>query len=181
MPDSRVEHIVFVVGLSAILALAIALIPAWRSYATTHSLKVPTVHRSAPSPAPQETSYRPTAHASYARTPLAPPVVASRQTVAPASARPSRPTPAAATQAKVMLATPRGDCWLEVRQESSTGKVVYVGTLAKGKSVSAAGRKLWIRFGAPQNVDLKLNGKAAAIPSGTLDVLVTPTRVQATA
>jgi hypothetical protein len=40
---------------------------------------------------------------------------------------------------------------------------------------------LRIGFGAPQNVDLTVNGTRQTIPSGTLDVLVTRARIQAAA
>jgi Domain of unknown function (DUF4115) len=179
MPESRSERFLFLAGLGAILTLAVALVPAWHSYATSHSIHVPTVHRSQPAPPAQPTSYRATPPSSYTRTPLAAPSLASRQTAAPHKARTAAAP--AAKEATVVLAAALGDCWLEVRQGSSTGKVVYLGTLVKGKSVSARGAKLWVRFGAPQNATLKLNGKAAAIPGGTQNVLITPTRVQASA
>jgi hypothetical protein len=179
MPESRSERIMFLAGLGAIFALAIALIPAWHSYATSHAADVSILPRSTSSSSGEETSYRTTPPSSAAKTVLTPAVLAPLQTPAASKAHPT-PAPAP-TQAKISLATTRGDCWLEVRQDSSSGKLVYTGTLLKGKSVTAAGKTLWIRFGAPQNVDLKLNGKATAIPSGTYDVLVTRTSVKATA
>jgi hypothetical protein len=67
---------------------------------------------------------------------------------------------------------------MEVRAGSSTGRLVYVGTLTKGKSLRATAAKLWMRLGRPQNVDLEVNGKASPIPTGTFDVLVTPRNVR---
>jgi hypothetical protein len=180
MPFSRVERIAFGVGLGTIALLAVALIPAWLSYANSrHSVEpaaTPVVsRRSAPAHRPAATAYRPPA-SSYSKTPLLPPTVAGQ--TAPRGTEPA-PRPTAAKRPNVTLAASRGDCWLEVRAGSSTGRLVYVGTLTKGKSLSAAVPKLWVRFGRPENVDLKVNGKAERIPTGTFDVLVTPQQVRA--
>src|SRR5207302_8587692 len=105
--------------------------------------------------------------------------VASTQT----PAVPAKPAVAVAvaTTVKLSLAASKGDCWLEIRTASAKGKILYVATLLKGKSYKVAGAKLWVRMGAPQNVDLLLNGDPVAIPSATQDVLVTPAGVKATA
>ena len=163
MPDSRTERIAFAVGLAAIAALAIALIPAWRSYHSSSSPLLPSLARSGGAEA-ERTSYRPPT--APAQKSLAAPAGVSRETPAPRKAAP------AAAVAKLRLAASRGDCWLEVRASTAKGKVLYVGTLIKGKSLKLAARTFWIRFGAPQDVDLVVNGDPVSIPSGTLDVLV---------
>ena len=69
----------------------------------------------------------------------------------------------------------RGPCWLEVHAGSSTGKLLYTGVLEQGKTLSFEKTVLWIRFGAPENVDLTLNGKPLRnVPQGSANVLVTP-------
>jgi hypothetical protein len=170
MPHSRTEQIFFATGLAAILGLAVALIPAWRNYHSSSAPSLGSTHTGTAAPA-QETSYRPPDGASQ-KARIAAPAAAAKQTLAPRSAA----VPAAV---KLRLAAVRGDCWVEVRSSSAGGKIRYVGTLAKGKSLEFDAARLWIRFGAPEKVELAVNGKPAVIPSGTLDLLVTSNGVRA--
>jgi len=79
---------------------------------------------------------------------------------------------------RVGITAARGDCWLEVHSLSATGKLLYGGVLNEGKTVAVSGRKLWIRFGAGENVDLTLDGKIEQVPAGATNVLVTTNGVQ---
>jgi hypothetical protein len=45
--------------------------------------------------------------------------------------------------------------------------------LEPGESLRFAGKRLWLRLGAPQNLDAKVNSKAAALPDDTANVVVT--------
>ncbi len=86
------------------------------------------------------------------------------------------PTPPAKPQqaASLRITATRGSCWLSVRVGSSSGTTVYEQTLQQGQSVRfGLGRKLWIRFGAPWNVDATIGGHAASVPSQTGDVVAT--------
>jgi hypothetical protein len=89
------------------------------------------------------------------------PVQAARLHVPRVQARPA-PLRPAATQAQLVLSAVRGDCWLRVRIGSVSGPVLYEKTLAQGEKISFTGRQLWIRLGAPANVDLTVNGRRAA-------------------
>lgn len=53
--------------------------------------------------------------------------------------------------------------------------------MTKGKTFRLVVLKLWIRLGAPQNVDLAIAGKPVKSPVGTQDVLMTPAGVKSTA
>ena len=79
---------------------------------------------------------------------------------------------------RLTLAATRGDSWAEIHQDSATGKLLYQGTLTQGKRFDVVVRRLWIRFGAPQNVDLTVNGKKQTIPTSTLNVFITRAGVQ---
>lgn len=75
---------------------------------------------------------------------------------------------------RLVLVAARGDCWLSVRAGSREGSILYEGVLGEGRSLRFAGRRLWIRMGAPWNLDAKLNGKEAPqMPADTGNVLVT--------
>ena len=71
--------------------------------------------------------------------------------------------------ALVIRAT-RGDCWLQIRHGGPSGNVVYEGTLRLGSSVRFTSASLWVRFGAPGNVDATRGGKGVAGLSGSSPV-----------
>lgn len=87
---------------------------------------------------------------------------------------PKRAVSPPATASLVLVAT-RGDCWLSVRSGSSEGRVLYEGMLRSGDQVRLPGRRLWVRVGAPWNLEAKRNGRALpGLPPDTGDVVVTP-------
>jgi hypothetical protein len=105
-------------------------------------------------------------HAAFA--PTAPHVRVSTATP-PTPAPPRRPA-----AARIALVAARGPCWLLVRLGSESGRVLYENMLLQGRSASFTARRLWIRIGAPWNVDASLNGKRTPLPATTGNVLVTP-------
>ena len=61
-----------------------------------------------------------------------------------------------------------------MRVASSSGTTVYEQTLQQGESVRfGLGRKLWVRIGAPWNVDASIAGHPVTLPSQTGDVVAT--------
>jgi hypothetical protein len=87
--------------------------------------------------------------------------------------RTAKPPPKPAT-AKIVLLASRGTCWLSVRVGSEAGRVLFEGTLDQGKRATFVGRRLWLRLGAPWNLDATLNGKTLSLPAATANVTVTP-------
>ena len=51
--------------------------------------------------------------------------------------------------------------------------LLYTGTLARGQRYAAHATRLWIRFRAATNVDVRVDGSPATIPAGTVDAVVT--------
>lgn len=92
-----------------------------------------------------------------------------------AAAAAKRPAPRRAT---LVLTAVHGPCWLLVRAGSPEGPYVREGTLAAGESLRLSGRRFWIRLGAPQNLEAKVNGEAAALPDDTANVVVTPAGIR---
>jgi cytoskeleton protein RodZ len=75
---------------------------------------------------------------------------------------------------RLVLVAARGDCWLSVRMGSREGRVLYEGMLREGDSLPVAGERLWIRIGAPWNLEARLNGRVlSGLPTGTGNVFVT--------
>jgi hypothetical protein len=92
---------------------------------------------------------------------------------APASGtRPAKRATFAPT--KLRLTAARGDCWLEARVSSATGKLLFSGNLEQGKSIVLTKTRLWVAFGAGANLDVTLNGRRVeSFPTGTAAVVVT--------
>ena len=65
------------------------------------------------------------------------------------------------------------DTWISVKQSSSSGTLLYEGTLAAGAGKTFTGTVFWVRFGAASNVLATLNGRALALPGGTYSVPIT--------
>jgi hypothetical protein len=90
------------------------------------------------------------------------------------------PTPAPSPKpeprlARLILTATRGDSWLSVQAGSADGEFLYIGTLARGKSLRFAEKRLWLRAGAPWNLDARLNGaRLRGFPKVSADVLVKP-------
>jgi hypothetical protein len=57
-----------------------------------------------------------------------------------------------------------GSSWLHVRRGSSSGRVLYMGTLADGRAVRLRAERFWIRLTAPWNLVGRLNGRAFELP-----------------
>jgi hypothetical protein len=127
-----------------------------------------------------QSSSSPTAHQT-------PPTSHPHTTTPPANTQGSTttppPPPSTAAIQGVGLVTSGGDCWIQVRQGSSTGRLLYQGTVHPGNPLRFALMPVWIRMGAPQYVRLKVNGRPIA-PLSTInpvDVLVGPTGAQTVA
>jgi cytoskeleton protein RodZ len=99
-------------------------------------------------------------------------VASAKKTIAhrPAAAtRASRPA-----VARLVLVAARGDCWLSIRTGSRDGRVLDEGLLREGAAVRVAANRLWLRIGAPWNLDARLNGRALRnLPADTSNVFVT--------
>jgi Helix-turn-helix domain/RodZ C-terminal domain len=77
--------------------------------------------------------------------------------------------PVARPQASLVLTATRGPCWLLVRRQSENGPVLYEGTLQPGQSLSFK-PQVWLRLGAPGNVNATRGGRALAGLTGASPV-----------
>jgi hypothetical protein len=94
-------------------------------------------------------------------------------TTTPTKPKAARTTPVVPAVARIALVATRGPCWLSVHVGSAVGPFVWEGTLQPGRTVHFISRRLWMRIGAPWNIDATLNGKRTALPTQTADVVVT--------
>jgi cytoskeleton protein RodZ len=94
----------------------------------------------------------------------APPPPASRGKKQRKAVRPAK--------VRFFVVATRGNCWMEVRNYSASGKTLYTGTLQLRQSQRFVERRLWINFGSPGNVKAAVNGRAVTIPGAGRSVLV---------
>jgi Domain of unknown function (DUF4115) len=92
-----------------------------------------------------------------------PQTVTQRTTTA--VSEPARPQPV-----RVVIAATRGRCWVAAHRGSATGPVLLARTLDQGEKVTLSSRKMVVELGASSNVDLTVNGKPRAIPSGAASI-----------
>ena len=77
-------------------------------------------------------------------------------------------------RARIVLVAARGNCWVQVRAGSVNGRELYEGTVETGEAQRFAGKRIWMLLGAPENLDVTLNGRRVNnLPKGTSVVLVT--------
>ena len=117
------------------------------------------------------------------RAAFSPPLPHTRVSTTTPPATTPPPAPSTATQkpvrAQIALVATRGPCWLSVRLGSDTGRLLYERTLEHGQTVGFSGPRLWIRIGAPWNLDATLDGQRVQLPSSTGNVVATPRGLQA--
>lgn len=111
--------------------------------------------------------------AALPKRPVAPPPKQKSKPTPQPTPREPRPvvSPKKASPAFVLSAT-RGDSWLSIRAGSSTGRVLYEGLLTRGRILRYRAPRLWVRFGAAANVDVRVGQRKTRLPFGTADVLL---------
>ncbi|MGH3113750.1 MAG: RodZ domain-containing protein, partial [Gaiellaceae bacterium] len=62
--------------------------------------------------------------------------------------------------------------WVEARRGSADGRVLFLGTLATGRSLHFRGKRIWLRLGAPAGLRARLDGRSLALPDRTSTILV---------
>ena len=88
-----------------------------------------------------------------------------------------RATPRPPAKLRFFVVATRGNCWMDVRNYSSSGKTLFTGTVEPGTGGQFfKARRLWINFGNPGNVKASLNGRLVTIPGGGRSAIVLVTR-----
>jgi hypothetical protein len=85
---------------------------------------------------------------------LAPPQAAHAAAPRVPHARPAAHRRARPVDRRLVIRATRGDCWVLARRGGAAGAVLYEGTLTRGSVVRFLAPRVWIRLGAPGNVDL---------------------------
>jgi len=82
--------------------------------------------------------------------------------------------------ARLVVRASDGSSWMEVRARTSSGKLLYSGTLEDGQRKSFEGKSLQLALAKPQNVVVRLNGNRVELPRGTTFVVTSRRVVRAT-
>jgi hypothetical protein len=64
----------------------------------------------------------------------------------------------------LLLTAARGPVWLLVRVRSRQGETLFEDILAPGRSLRFGRRDLWIRIGAPPDLDIRVDGQRVTLP-----------------
>jgi hypothetical protein len=104
-------------------------------------------------------------------------------TPAQPASQPSSGTAANTSPAKrphgttLVLRASRGDSWIEVHAGSQNGQTLYASTLTQGHAFRVTRKSLWLRVGAPLELDATLNGRSVRLPDVTATMQATGNRL----
>ena len=82
--------------------------------------------------------------------------------------------------ARLVVRAADGSSWMEVRETSAAGRLVYSGTLEEGQRKEFEGKSLQLALAKPLNVVVRLNGNRVELPKGTTFVVTSQRIVRAT-
>ena len=78
------------------------------------------------------------------------------------------PTGQVGSRVNLVVRARDGSSWMEVRQGSIAGRLLYSGTLERGQRKTFTGRRaLQLALAAPDNVVVRVNGNREELPAGT--------------
>jgi cytoskeleton protein RodZ len=95
---------------------------------------------------------------------LANTTTAKRKALKPAT--PRQTTPARPVTFRLYMRAVHGNCWMDVRNWSSSGRSRFTGTVELQQAQRFVARRLWISFGNPGNLAIVFNGKLVNITRG---------------
>jgi cytoskeletal protein RodZ len=70
-------------------------------------------------------------------------------------------------KARLVVRADGGSSWMEVREGSASGRLLYTGTLERGQKKEFTARRLQLVLAQPENVLVRLNGNQKNLPDGT--------------
>ena len=85
----------------------------------------------------------------------------AKKPLKPASS--TRPVRTAPASFRLYVRAVHGNCWMDVRNWSQSGKPQFTGTVELGQDQRWVKRRLWINFGAPSNLAIVFNGHLVQI------------------
>lgn len=92
---------------------------------------------------------------------------------------PQAQAPAVKAAVTLELTAATGNSWIAVHRNTVAGELVFAGTLDRGRTMSFAGKKLYVQITSPENLQARINGDRSLLPGrkrGTPVVLETTAR-----
>jgi helix-turn-helix protein/uncharacterized protein DUF4115 len=74
-------------------------------------------------------------------------------------------------RATLVVRAVSGSSWMEVRSGTASGRLLYSGTLERGRHKRFQGKQLQLTLAQPANVSIRLNGHRRELPSGSTFVV----------
>jgi hypothetical protein len=90
----------------------------------------------------------------------------TRKAPKPAVATPVKPAKPKPVTFRLYMRADHGNCWMDVRNWSSSGRSRFTGTVELGQAQFFIARRLWINFGAPANLSIVFKRKLVHITRG---------------
>ena len=87
-------------------------------------------------------------------------------------ARPRRQAAPAARWIALQVTAARGDSQLTVYRGSASGKLLFDGTLERGRRQQFTGRRLWLLVSEPANLAARINGRLVRLPGDGTEPIV---------
>jgi hypothetical protein len=166
VPESTLDRLVLALGVCALAGLVALIVPAWREYSGSE----PSGPASPPPPVEPATSEA--SRREDTTGPSTPPATTATTT------SPAR-KPAQPRAAKLTLLAAKGDCWVEARSGSASGRLLYLGTLPQGRRLTLPKQGVWLRLGAAHNLAGWIGSKPVRnLPRGAATVVATPAGIR---
>jgi len=74
----------------------------------------------------------------------------------------------------------RGDSYVAVHRGSATGRLLFQGTIERGRTEPFTGKRFWVSVSSPENLRILVGGKEVSLRGGKpVSLTVTPSGVQA--
>lgn len=149
MPESRLEWVVFIVGLAVVAGLVVVAVRARDNVRPAGAALTPPVTHHVATEAPKSS-------------PPPKKQVSTR----------TRSHPAREARKIVLSISATARTWIEVRTGSSAGALLYSGTLLSGaRRTFRSAQPVWVRFGGAASVSVGLDERPLRIPTGTYDAV----------
>jgi len=162
VPESTLDRLVLVLGVCALAGLVALILPAWREYSDSEP------SGSASPPPPVEPAMSENSRREDTTRPSTSPATTATAT-----------SPAQPRAAKLTLLAAKGDCWVEARSGSASGRLLYLGTLPQGRRLTLPKQGVWLRLGAAHNLAGWIGSKPVRnLPRGAATVVATPAGIR---
>jgi hypothetical protein len=155
VPETRVERVLFGLGVAAIVAIAVLIYFARSGDSATN----PSTTNRIAQPAPAA---------------IAPAAKTSKESGPQAGQTETQTRPTSrSTGVTLELIAARAESWVEIRSGSAQGAILFAGIMEQGSEQSFRAPRLYARFGSAGSLDARVNDAELRLQPGTYSALIT--------